>query len=55
MIHTRNRKEFTMRRRRPFSQRAGIALAPWMPLDGKQLALLTLVALGVLALGAFLH
>jgi hypothetical protein len=44
-----------MRRRRPFSERARTAIGPWMPLDGKHFALLTLVVLGAVALGLFMH
>jgi hypothetical protein len=41
--------------RRPLAERTMTAIAPWMPLDGKQLASLTLVVLGALALGSFVH
>jgi hypothetical protein len=51
----RRRRVSAMRRRRPFSERARAAIAPWVPLDGKQFALLMLVVLGAVALGSFMH
>jgi hypothetical protein len=32
-----------------------MAIEPWLPLDAKRLAVLTLFAMGALAIGSFMH
>jgi hypothetical protein len=44
-----------MRKRRPFSARALAAMEAWMPMDGRQFAVLMLIVLGALTLGLFVH
>lgn len=44
-----------MRKRRPLAARTLAAMEAWMPMDGRQFAVLMLVALGALVFGLFVH